>query len=126
MLVNSNIYLVDIYLPNLPNSTLQLDLYDMSQTESGVRRRKSYDDLCDLQFVPYEASRLLRVNINLSIISLHDTPRLHTLKRVIRICFIWRTYNESSKLTLGFIHQNPIKSLKFLLLYSHKNNKIKK
>ena len=36
----------------------------MSQTESGVtvtvtvRRRKSYDDLCDLQFVPYEASRL--------------------------------------------------------------------
>ena len=24
----------------------------MSQTESGVRRRKSYDDLCDLQFVP--------------------------------------------------------------------------
>ena len=42
----------------LPNSTLQLDLYDMSQTESGVRRRKSYDDLCDLQFVPYEASRL--------------------------------------------------------------------
>ena len=46
------------YLPNLPNSTLQLDLYDMSQTESGVRRRKSYDDLCDLQFVPYEASRL--------------------------------------------------------------------
>ena len=47
-----------IYLPNLPNSTLQLDLYDMSQTESGVRRRKSYDDLCDLQFVPYEASRL--------------------------------------------------------------------
>ena len=46
------------FLPNLPNSTLQLDLYDMSQTESGVRRRKSYDDLCDLQFVPYEASRL--------------------------------------------------------------------
>ena len=42
----------------LPNSTLQLDLYDMSQTESGVRRRKSYDDLCDLQFVPYESSRL--------------------------------------------------------------------
>ena len=42
----------------IPNSTLQLDLYDMSQTESGVRRRKSYDDLCDLQFVPYEASRL--------------------------------------------------------------------
>ena len=30
----------------------------MSQTESGVRRRKSYNDLCDLQFVPYEASRL--------------------------------------------------------------------
>ena len=30
----------------------------MSQTESGVKRRKSYDDLCDLQFVPYEASRL--------------------------------------------------------------------
>ena len=30
----------------------------MSQTESGVRRRKSYDDLCDLQFVPYESSRL--------------------------------------------------------------------
>ena len=24
---------------NLPNSTLPLDLYDMSQTESGVRRR---------------------------------------------------------------------------------------
>ena len=45
-------------IPNLPNSTLQLDLYDMSQTESGVRRRKSYDHLCDLQFVPYEASRL--------------------------------------------------------------------
>ena len=42
----------------LPNSTLQLDLDHMSQTESGVRRRKSYDDLCDLQFVPYEASRL--------------------------------------------------------------------
>ena len=32
----------------------------MSQTESGVRRRKSYDDLCDLQFVPLESSSLLR------------------------------------------------------------------
>ena len=31
----------------------------MSQTESRVRRRKSYDDLglCDLQFVLYEVSR---------------------------------------------------------------------
>ena len=38
-------------------------------------------------------------NIGLSIISLHDTPRLHTLKRVIRIFFIPRTYNESNKLT---------------------------
>ena len=42
-------------------------------------------------------------NIGASIISLHDTPRLHTLKHVIRIFFIWRTYNETSKLTLGFI-----------------------
>ena len=33
-------------------------------------------------------------NIGVSIISLHDTPRLHTLKRVIRIFFIRRTYNE--------------------------------
>ena len=51
-------YNLSVNLPNLPNSTFQVDLYDMSQTESGVRRRKSYDDLCDLQFVPYEASRL--------------------------------------------------------------------
>ena len=43
---------------NLPNSTLQLDLYDISQTESRVRRRKSDDDLYDLQFVPYESFRL--------------------------------------------------------------------
>ena len=46
--------------------------------------------------------------------------------RFIRIFLIRRTYNESSKLTLEYIHQNPIKSRKFLLLYSHKNNKIKK
>ena len=46
--------------------------------------------------------------------------------RFIRIIFIWRTYNESSFLTLEYIHQNPIKNRKFLLLYSHKNNKIKK
>ena len=67
-------------------------------------------------------------NIGVSIISLHDTPRLlvHTLKRVIRIFFTRRKYNESSKLTLGFIHQNPIKNRKFLLLYSHKNNNNKK
>ena len=37
-----------------------------------------------------------------------------------------RTYNESSNLTLGYIHQNPIENRKFLLLYSHKNNIIKK
>ena len=41
-------------------------------------------------------------NIGVSIISLHDTPRLHTLKRVIRNLIVWRTYNESSKLTLAF------------------------
>ena len=29
----------------------------MSQTESGVKRRKSYN-LCDHQFVPYKLSRL--------------------------------------------------------------------
>ena len=42
-------------------------------------------------------------NIGVSIISLHDNPRLHTFKRVIRNLIVWRTYNESSKLTLGFI-----------------------
>ena len=31
-------------------------------------------------------------NIGVSIISLHDTPRLHTLKRVIRNLIVWRTY----------------------------------
>ena len=36
-------------------------------------------------------------NIGVSLISLHDTPRLHTLKLVIRIFFIRRTYNETSK-----------------------------
>ena len=41
--------------------------------------------------------------IGVSIISLHDTPRLHTLKRVIRIFFIPRTYNDSNKFTLGYI-----------------------
>ena len=35
-------------------------------------------------------------NIGVSIISLHDTPRLHTLKRVIIIFFIPRTYNDST------------------------------
>ena len=65
-------------------------------------------------------------NIGVSIISLHDTPRLHTLKRVIRNLIVWRTYNESSKLTLGFIHQNPIKNRKFLLLYSKTTIKYKK
>ena len=46
-------------------------------------------------------------NIGVSIISLHNTPRLHTLKCVIIIFFIPRTYNDSNKLTLGYIHQNP-------------------
>ena len=54
-------------------------------------------------------------NIGVSIISLNDTPRLHTLKRVIRNLIVWRTYNESSKLTLGFIHQNPIKKQKIFV-----------
>ena len=31
-------------------------------------------------------------NIGVSIISLHDTPKLHTLKRVIRNLIVWRTY----------------------------------
>ena len=44
----------------------------------------------------------------------------------IRFFFIWHTYNESSKLTLRFIHQNLIKNRKFLLQYSHNNNKIQK
>ena len=58
-------------------------------------------------------------NIGVSIISLHDTPRLHILKRVIRIFFIPRTYNESNKLTLGYIHQNPTRNTKVALLLSN-------
>ena len=58
-------------------------------------------------------------NIGVSIISLHDTPRLHTLKRVIRIFFIPRTYNDSNKLTLGYIHQNPTRNTKVALLLSN-------
>ena len=54
-------------------------------------------------------------NIGVSIISLHDTPRLHTLKRVIRIFFIPRTYNDRNKLTLGYIHQNPTRNTKVAL-----------
>ena len=54
-------------------------------------------------------------NIGVSIISLHDTPRLHTLKRVIRMFFIPRTYNDSNKLTLGYIHQNPTRNTKVAL-----------
>ena len=58
-------------------------------------------------------------NIGVSIISLHDTPRLHTLKRVIRIFFIPRTYNDSNKLTLGYIHQNLTRNTKVALLLSN-------
>ena len=78
--------------------------------------------LCSLHF----NFKITTSNIGASIISLHDTPRLHTLKHVIRIFFIRRTYNETSKLTLGFIHQNPIKNRKFLLPQRHQNNKKKK
>ena len=45
---------------------------------------------------------LLRVTSEYQSVTLHDTPRLHTLMRVIRIFFIPRTYNESCKLTLFF------------------------
>ena len=62
---------------------------------------------------------LLRVTSEYHIISLHDTPRLHTLKRVIRIFFIPRTYNDSNKLTLGYIHQNPTRNTKVALLLSN-------
>ena len=58
-------------------------------------------------------------NIGVSIISLHDTPRPHTLKRVIIIFFIPRTYNDSNKLTLGYIHQNPTRNTKVALLLSN-------
>ena len=58
----------------------------------------------------YLGVTVLRVTSEFHFISLHDTPRLHTFTRVIRIFFIRRTYNETSKLTLGFIHQNPIKN----------------
>ena len=58
-------------------------------------------------------------NIGVSIISLHHTPRLPTLKRVIIIFFIPRTYNDSNKLTLGYIHQNPTRNTKVALLLSN-------
>ena len=93
--------------------------------ESTISEHSVSDDM--IKFcIPEIYQRVTTSNIGVSIISLHDTPRLHTLKRVIRIFFIRRTYNENSKLTLGFIHQNPIKNRKFLLLYSHNNNKVQK
>ena len=67
----------------------------------------------------HKCVRTTTSNIGVSIISLHDTPRLHTLKRVIRIFFIPRTYNESNKLTLGYIHQNPTRNTKVALLLSN-------
>ena len=57
----------------------------------------------NIYIVKQNKSDITTSNIGVSIISLHDTPRLHILKRVIRIFFIPRTYNESNKLTLGYI-----------------------
>ena len=66
-----------------------------------------------------KATKSTTSNIGVSIISLHDTLRLHTLKRVIIIVFIPRTYNDSNKLTLGYIHQNPTRNTKVALLLSN-------
>ena len=58
------------------------------------------DDLCLIALSAIALQQLLNIchrysttsNIGVSIISLHDTPRLHTLKRVIRNLIVWRTY----------------------------------
>ena len=65
------------------------------------------------------ATEFTTSNIGVSIISLHDTPRLHTLKSVIIIFFIPRTYNDSNKLTLGYIYQNLTRNTKVALLLSN-------